>query len=98
MNMQKSYIYVLAAWMCMLMLPGVSMAQADSKKHETIQVHFRQGSKTLDPKYMDNAEALEELAELLKPYVLDASKGKGRIHIMASASPEGSVEIGRAHV
>ena len=91
MNMQKSYIYVLAAWMCMLMLPGVSMAQNDSKKHETIQVHFRQGSKTLDPKYMDNAAALEELAELLKPYVLDASKGKGRIHIMASASPEGSV-------
>lgn len=91
MNMQKSYFYVLAAWMCMLMLPGVSMAQADSKKHETIQVHFRQGSKNLDPKYMDNAAALEELAELLKPYVLDASKGKGRIHIMASASPEGSV-------
>ena len=91
MNMQKSYFYVLAAWMCMLMWPGVSMAQNDSKKHETIQVHFRQGSKTLDPKYMDNTEALEELAELLKPYVLDASKGQGRIHIMASASPEGSV-------
>ena len=91
MNMQKSYIYVLAAWMCMLMWPGVSMAQNDSKKHETIQVHFRQGSKTLDPNYMNNQEALNELAELLKPYVLDASKGKGRIHIMASASPEGSV-------
>ena len=91
MNMQKSYIYVLAAWMCMLMWPGVSMAQNDSKKHETIQVHFRQGSKTLDPNYMNNQEALNELAELLKPYVLDASKGQGRIHIMASASPEGSV-------
>ena len=91
MNMQKSYIYVLAAWMCMLMWPVVSMAQADSKKHETIQVHFRQGSKTLDPNYMNNQEALNELVELLQPYVLDASKGKGRIHIMASASPEGSV-------
>ena len=91
MNMQKSYIYVLAAWMCMLMWPGVSMAQNDSKKNETIQVHFRQGSKTLDPNYMNNQEALNELAELLQPYVLDASKGKGRIHIMASASPEGSV-------
>lgn len=91
MNMQKSYFYVLAAWMCMLMWPGVSMAQNDSKKHETIQVHFRQGSKTLDPNYMNNQEALNELVELLQPYVLDASKGKGRIHIMASASPEGSV-------
>ena len=73
------------------MLPGVSMAQADSKKHETIKVYFRQGSKNLDPKHMDNAAALEELADMLEPYVLDASKGKGRIHIMASASPEGSV-------
>ena len=73
------------------MLPGVTMAQADSKKHETIKVYFRQGSKNLDPKYMGNAVALEELASMLDLMYSTLPRVRARIHIMASASPEGSV-------
>lgn len=90
-NMQQTYMNKLAfAFILMLMLPFVSHAQADTKKHETVKVYFRQGSKYIDPSYMGNAESLKQLASLLEPYVLDATKGKGRIHITASASPEGS--------
>ena len=88
---KKSYIYSLtAALLMVLSFPFALAAQTDAAKHETVKVYFRQGSKNLDPKYRNNAEALKELASLLEPYVLDANKGKGRIHITASASPEGS--------
>lgn len=78
-----------SALIILLMLPVAIMAQ-DNRKHETVKVYFRLGSKNIDPNYMNNAEALKQLASLLEPYVLDSTRGKGRIHIMASASPEGS--------
>ena len=88
---KKSYIYSLMAALLMVFAAPFSLvAQTDAAKHETVKVYFRQGSKNLDPKYRNNAEALKELASLLEPYVLDSTKGKGRIHITASASPEGS--------
>lgn len=89
-NMQRTYMKRIAwAIFVLLMLPFAAQAQ-EAKKHETVKVYFRIGSKSIDPNYMGNAEALKQLASLLEPYVLDSTRGKGRIHIMASASPEGS--------
>ena len=88
---KKSYIYSLMAALLMVFAAPFSLvAQTDAAKHETVKVYFRQGSKNIDPNYMNNGEALNQLASLLEPYVLDGTKGKGRIHIMSSASPEGS--------
>lgn len=91
LNIQRTYMnrFVLA-FIAFMIFPFAIQAQGE-KKHETVKVYFRQGSKNIDPKYMDNAEALKKLSLLLEPYVLDHTKGKGRIHIMASASPEGSI-------
>lgn len=86
----KSYIYsLIAAFLMAFAVPFASVAQTDAAKHETVKVYFRQGSKSIDPNYMNNGEALNQLTPLLEPYVLDATKGKGRIHVMSSASPEG---------
>lgn len=88
---KKSYIYSLMAALLMVFAAPFSLAaQTDAAKHETVKVYFRQGSKNIDPNYMNNGEALNQLASLLEPYVLDGTKGKGRIQIMSSASPEGS--------
>ena len=80
-----------AASLLMLAIPFVLNAQPDSKKQETIKVYFRQNSKTLDPNYMNNRQALEQLTDLLQPYVLDSARVQGRVHILSSASPEGSI-------
>lgn len=94
--MQQTYMKKLAwAFIVMLMLPFISHAQANVKEQETVKVYFRVGSRSIDPTYMNNAEALKQLTALLEPYVLDSTRGKGRIHIMASASPEGSLGVNK---
>lgn len=75
----------------MLMLPLMIQSQTLVQKHEPTKVYFRQGSYTLDPRYMQNKEALDSLTSLLQPYVLDNNKAQGRVHITASASPEGGL-------
>ncbi len=77
-----------------MMLPLVLWAQ-DGADCESVRVYFRQGSSTLESNYMDNAAAMQQLSERLQPYVLDmdSTKGKGRVRISSSVSPEGSNAI-----
>ena len=60
---------------------------------ESVKVHFRQGSSTLEVGYMQNEAALRTLSEHLNGYVFDGSKGKARVRISSSVSPEGSNAI-----
>ena len=60
---------------------------------ESVKVHFRQGSSTLEVGYMQNEAALRTLSEHLDGYVFDGSKGKARVRISSSVSPEGSNAI-----
>ena len=77
-----------------MMLPLVLWAQ-EGADCESVRVYFRQGSSTLESGYMDNAAAMQQLSERLQPYVLDmdSTKGKGRVRISSSVSPEGSNAI-----
>ena len=73
-----------------LLVLSVSVsAQEVIQKSESSKVYFRQGSSTLDPKFLNNRESLDSLAKLLEPYVVENTKTKGRVHIKSSASPEG---------
>lgn len=63
------------------------------EKRESVMVYFRQGSSVIDRDYMGNGEHLDRLAEVLETYLLDDAKVKGKVHIHASASPEGTNRI-----
>lgn len=52
-------------------------------REEGITVYFHQGSRTIDPTYMDNARALERLRE---------AATAGTVTIVGSASPEGETD------
>lgn len=77
-----------------MMLPLVLWAQ-DGADCESVRVYFRQGSSALECGYMDNAAAMQRLSEHLQPYVIDmdSTKGKGRVRVSSSVSPEGSNSI-----
>lgn len=93
--MRKLWIVLVLA----LLFPFVSIAQANVEKLESIKVYFRQGSGNLELDYMGNEASLEQLADLLKPYLIDVTKdnakGEGRVHISSSISPEGSSAINK---
>lgn len=63
------------------------------EKRESVMVYFRQGSSVIDRDYMGNGEYLDRLAEVLETYLLDDAKVSGKVHIHASASPEGTDQI-----
>ena len=78
--------------------PDMIIASADGsvaniEMRESVMIYFRQGSAVMDRSYMNNAENLDRLAELLESYILDDEKAKGRVRINASASPEGTTQI-----
>ena len=83
--------HILAASFLMLALPFALNAQSTHKKQESLKVYFRQNSKTLDPDYMNNRQTLEQLTELLQPYMPGNAPFKGSVQIISSASPEGTV-------
>lgn len=89
--LQKTHMKRIA-WISILMLilPFVLHAQMHLKEQGSVKIYFRQGSANIDPNYMGNGETLTRLASLLDPYLLDSTKVQGRVHIMASASPEGA--------
>ena len=93
--MRKLWIVLVLA----LLFPFVSIAQANVEKLESIKVYFRQGSGNLELDYMGNEASLEQLADLLKPYLIDVAKdnakGEGRVHISSSISPEGASAINK---
>ena len=87
-----TYLRIAAvASIMMLAMPFVTLAQTKIQKHEPVKVYFRQGSSTLDPRHINNAAQLEELSKLLESYVVDSIKAVGHVHILSSASPEGSI-------
>lgn len=94
---KKSYIYSFAAALLLVLaIPFPSVAQTDAAKHETaIKVYFRQGAKNIDLNYMNNGEALNRLASMLDPYLQNDTEAQGRVHIMASASPEGGATVNK---
>lgn len=69
---------------------AVTTPQFVLDKSESIKVYFRQGSATIDQKYMNNGDALKRLSDLLQPYVVEGATNKGTVRIISSASPEGS--------
>lgn len=84
---------ILLVCLITLLLPFVADAQTNVEKKESVRVYFRQGSAALEPGYLGNAAALDQLAELLKPYLSESSDtatGEGRVRIASSVSPEGS--------
>lgn len=72
---------------------AITTPQLVLDRAETIRVYFRQGSSKLDMNYMDNRSALEQLSELLQPYLMEQSDTKGKVSISSSVSPEGSIAI-----
>lgn len=77
------------------MLPITSFAQEVREKSEGVMIYFKQGSSVIDRNFMDNGEKLDQLVEILEPYILTDVKSKGRVCINSSVSPEGSAAINK---
>lgn len=84
----KRFLHSLLALMAPVMLCAAQQVESDP-----VRVYFRLGKSALERGYMNNAEALDELAERLEPYVHDSLNGRGRVRISSSVSPEGSFAI-----
>ena len=67
-----------------LLFPLVVFAQ-EVVMVESVKVHFRQGSSTLEVGYMQNEAALKTLSDYLDGYVFDGSRGKARVREYMSA-------------
>ncbi len=73
-----------------LLFPFALSAQDGVVGSESVRVYFRQGKSTLERGFMGNDEALTTLAERIEQYGIDSTKGKGRVRVSSSVSPEGS--------
>lgn len=82
----------LFAWLLALLFPLLGQAQEKQKSYDTGKVYFRLGEMEIDPNYKGNGETLRKFAEELNTYRKADTGYIGQLKVVASASPDGSIE------
>lgn len=82
----------LVAFLLTAVCPFLLMAQGERTDYGTGQVYFRLGQVVIDDNYKGNGETLRKFVDELEACRKENNTRVGKIRIVASVSPDGSVE------
>ena len=76
-----------------LAAPATAFAQEGIR--DSLEVHFRVGQSTLDLKYLDNQQQIDNFIELVETHFSDMPDRSLELVVYGGASPEGPAELNR---